>query len=129
MFHLYIIRSSSWTVSAQKQKKPYKNNQKSVWSWRPLLKNSSKATKAFQKCQTTTSLSGAQNSAYKTDSVMGLLAEYSSSCSWEYTRAALLGKLWLSQAFFMEFQATLTFWSGGKMPVQPLVTHSVNASE
>lgn len=107
-----------------KSKTNNKNNQKSVWSWCVLLKNSSKATKTFQKCQTTTSLSGAQNSAYKIDLVMGLLAEYSSSCGWECTRATLLGNLWLSQAFFMEFQATLTFWSDGKMPVQSLVTLS-----
>lgn len=101
-----------------------KTNQKSVWSWRPLLKNSSKATKAFLKCQTTTSLSGAQNSAYKIDLVMGLLAEYSSSSSWEYIRVVLPGNLWLSQAFFMEFQSHINILVRWKKPVQPLVTLS-----
>lgn len=97
-----ILVSALFKLFQLKFKTNNKKKQKSVSHWHPLLQNSSKATKLFQKCQTTPSLSGPQNSNYKTDLVMGLLAEYSSSCSYIAT-AVLLLNLWLSHAFFMEF--------------------------
>lgn len=91
MFHSFtcMLFAAVPELFQLKSKTNNKTNQKSVWSWCPLLKNSPKATKAFQKCQATVSFGSAQNSAYKIDLIMRLLDEYD-SCSWEYSRAALL---------------------------------------